>query len=324
MPVPGEVLLLADEHELAVEDERQEERVDHREVVAREDRGALLGHVLGAAHPRPVDQVQQRTRRRPASSTSRTTVHLSTRPTDCPPTRARARPTSLRQPGRARATPTARSDSRVLSWHLAPTTPTTASSRRARTSRRPADGAGRRPPDHAAPPRADGRRALGGDRRRARRPRRVRRPRTAAGPDGAADRREPRARRPRRSPSPRGWPTAASSVRPQEPTRARADRPRLGRHLADRRRRGGRRRRGALRAARPRARPRRRPAAHDGVVRRRGHADLPAGGRSWRGATRRPRSSRPPAVVFVLGVGVLVWRMPHRRDPDDDDTGAVV
>jgi hypothetical protein len=30
------------------------------------------------------------------------------------------------------------------------------------------------------------------------------------------------------------------------------------------------------------------------------------------------------AVVFVLGIGVLVWRMPHRRDPDDHDTGAVV
>lgn len=30
------------------------------------------------------------------------------------------------------------------------------------------------------------------------------------------------------------------------------------------------------------------------------------------------------AVVFVIGIGVLVWRMPHRRDPDDDDTGAVV
>ena len=29
-------------------------------------------------------------------------------------------------------------------------------------------------------------------------------------------------------------------------------------------------------------------------------------------------------VVFVIGVAVLVWRMPHRRDPDDDDTGAVV
>lgn len=27
------------------------------------------------------------------------------------------------------------------------------------------------------------------------------------------------------------------------------------------------------------------------------------------------------AVVFVLGVGVLVWRMPHRRDPDDHDRG---
>jgi hypothetical protein len=30
------------------------------------------------------------------------------------------------------------------------------------------------------------------------------------------------------------------------------------------------------------------------------------------------------AVVFVIGIGVLVWRMPHRRDPDDHDTGAVV
>jgi len=29
-------------------------------------------------------------------------------------------------------------------------------------------------------------------------------------------------------------------------------------------------------------------------------------------------------VVFVLGVGVLVWRMPSHRDPGDDDTGAVV
>ncbi|MDM7831403.1 hypothetical protein [Cellulomonas edaphi] len=29
-------------------------------------------------------------------------------------------------------------------------------------------------------------------------------------------------------------------------------------------------------------------------------------------------------AVFVLGVAALVWRMPHRRDPDDDDTGAVV
>ena len=29
-------------------------------------------------------------------------------------------------------------------------------------------------------------------------------------------------------------------------------------------------------------------------------------------------------AVFVLGVAVLVWRMPGRRDPGDDDTGAVV
>ncbi|GII98030.1 hypothetical protein CLV28_1544 [Sediminihabitans luteus] len=27
---------------------------------------------------------------------------------------------------------------------------------------------------------------------------------------------------------------------------------------------------------------------------------------------------------FVAGVGVLVWRMPHRRDPEDHDPGAVV
>jgi hypothetical protein len=30
------------------------------------------------------------------------------------------------------------------------------------------------------------------------------------------------------------------------------------------------------------------------------------------------------AAVFVAGLAVLFWRMPHRRDPDDDDTGAVV
>jgi hypothetical protein len=29
-------------------------------------------------------------------------------------------------------------------------------------------------------------------------------------------------------------------------------------------------------------------------------------------------------VVFVLAVGVLVWRLPGRRDPDDHDDGAVV
>ena len=29
-------------------------------------------------------------------------------------------------------------------------------------------------------------------------------------------------------------------------------------------------------------------------------------------------------VVLFLGVGVLLWRMPHRREDDDDDTGAVV
>ncbi len=30
------------------------------------------------------------------------------------------------------------------------------------------------------------------------------------------------------------------------------------------------------------------------------------------------------AAVFFAGLAVLFWRMPHRRDPDDDDTGAVV
>ncbi len=29
-------------------------------------------------------------------------------------------------------------------------------------------------------------------------------------------------------------------------------------------------------------------------------------------------------VLFVAAVAVLVWRMPHRRDPDDTDRGAVV
>ncbi len=29
-------------------------------------------------------------------------------------------------------------------------------------------------------------------------------------------------------------------------------------------------------------------------------------------------------VLFLAGVGVLLWRMPHRRDPEDDDPGAVV
>lgn len=29
-------------------------------------------------------------------------------------------------------------------------------------------------------------------------------------------------------------------------------------------------------------------------------------------------------ATFVAGLGVLVWRMPHRRDEGDDDSGAVV
>jgi len=40
--------------------------------------------------------------------------------------------------------------------------------------------------------------------------------------------------------------------------------------------------------------------------------------------------SIPPLVgqiglgLFVAGLGVLIWRMPHQRDPDDDGPGAVV
>ncbi|WP_168800559.1 hypothetical protein [Cellulomonas telluris] len=33
---------------------------------------------------------------------------------------------------------------------------------------------------------------------------------------------------------------------------------------------------------------------------------------------------RAAVGLFVVAVGVLVWRMPHRRDPSDDDPGAVV
>ncbi len=43
---------------------------------------------------------------------------------------------------------------------------------------------------------------------------------------------------------------------------------------------------------------------------------------AWRSAPQA--LVQAAAVVFVLGVGVLVWRMPHRRDPDDHDSGAVV
>lgn len=42
----------------------------------------------------------------------------------------------------------------------------------------------------------------------------------------------------------------------------------------------------------------------------------------WRDAP--PALVQAAAALFVVGVGVLLWRMPHRRDPDDDDTGAVV
>lgn len=43
-----------------------------------------------------------------------------------------------------------------------------------------------------------------------------------------------------------------------------------------------------------------------------------------------PALAIPPLVgqiglgLFVAGLGVLIWRMPHQRDPDDDGPGAVV
>jgi hypothetical protein len=43
----------------------------------------------------------------------------------------------------------------------------------------------------------------------------------------------------------------------------------------------------------------------------------------WRGAP--PVVMQASVVTFVLGLVVLLWRMPHRRDPEDDDSdGAVV
>lgn len=40
---------------------------------------------------------------------------------------------------------------------------------------------------------------------------------------------------------------------------------------------------------------------------------------------RIPGWSGPVAgVLFLVALGVLIWRMPHRRDPDDHSTGAVV
>lgn len=43
-----------------------------------------------------------------------------------------------------------------------------------------------------------------------------------------------------------------------------------------------------------------------------------------------PELMPPPVVgqvavgLFLAGLGVLLWRMPHRRDPEDNDPGAVV
>ncbi|WP_369374250.1 hypothetical protein AB1046_08425 [Promicromonospora sp. Populi] len=47
-------------------------------------------------------------------------------------------------------------------------------------------------------------------------------------------------------------------------------------------------------------------------------------------AAAAPSIAIPPLVgqiglgLFVAGLGVLIWRMPHQRDPDDDGPGAVV
>jgi hypothetical protein len=46
---------------------------------------------------------------------------------------------------------------------------------------------------------------------------------------------------------------------------------------------------------------------------------------AWRDAPRTVLLAS--GVVFLLGLGLLVWRMPHRREPGDDDPdddGAVV
>ncbi|WP_019136955.1 hypothetical protein [Cellulomonas massiliensis] len=43
---------------------------------------------------------------------------------------------------------------------------------------------------------------------------------------------------------------------------------------------------------------------------------------AWRGAPSA--LVQAACVVFLLGVAVLVWRMPTHRDPSDDDTGAQV
>ncbi len=56
----GEVVALGEERHPAGHDERQEDRVGEREVVAREDRGPGLGDVLGAVDPRAEEQAEDR------------------------------------------------------------------------------------------------------------------------------------------------------------------------------------------------------------------------------------------------------------------------
>jgi hypothetical protein len=47
--------------------------------------------------------------------------------------------------------------------------------------------------------------------------------------------------------------------------------------------------------------------------------------RAWLPDLHVPGWVTPTAgAAFVASVAVLVWRMPHRRDPDDHDPGAVV
>ena len=60
MPERREVLGLGHERDPARDHERHEQPVGVREVVAGQDRRALLGDVLGALGPRPEDQLEQR------------------------------------------------------------------------------------------------------------------------------------------------------------------------------------------------------------------------------------------------------------------------
>ncbi|AYN36745.1 hypothetical protein DUI70_6251 [Streptomyces albus] len=60
----GDVLVLADEEDLAFADQRQDERVDEGEVVAGEDHRTVAGDVLRALHPRAEHQAHDRSENR--------------------------------------------------------------------------------------------------------------------------------------------------------------------------------------------------------------------------------------------------------------------